>query len=558
VGDSALQDVDAAARPGWRRDVARALAVDPAGAAALAAIALGLALFVVLPVARVLAQPGAAEWARLLSTARYVRLLGNTVLIAALSTVSAVAVGFLFAYATARPDVPGHRLFRLVAILPLVTPPFVGGLAFILLFGRRGLVTWSLLGLSGDIYGWHGLWIVQTLAFFPIAYLTLAGVLRRINPTLEHAAQDLGGRGLRVFWTVTLPLARPGLASAALLVGIYALSDFGNPMLVGGAFKVLATETYTQVTGWGDLGMAAALSAALLAPSLVLFLVQRYAVEGGGSQATITGKGSFAEPPPTPRAVRWTLCLGCGLVGLVLAATYLVILVGAFARTWGVDWRPTLANFEYTVFRGSQLWNSVRFAAAAATGGSVLAVGAAFLVHRKRFPGRAALDFAAVLPAALPGTLLGVAYVLAFNTPPLALTGTAGIVVAAMLVRTLPVGYRAAVAGLAQIAPAIEESAADLGARPLRTLRDVTLPLIRAAFTGALVYTFIRSMTTLSAVVFLVSPGNVVASASILALAEHGDWGQASAMAASLMAAVFVVLGGFRLLAGGRLRLFEL
>ena len=535
----------------------RRLTVDPLGWGMIALVVVLLGLFVLVPIGRVLAQPGPAEWTRLLTDPRWLRLAGNTILIAALSTASAVMLGFLFAYATSRPDVPLRHLFKLIAILPLVSPPFVGGLAFILLFGRRGLITYSLLGLSGDIYGWHGLWMVQTLAFFPIAYLTLAGVLRRINPTLEYAAQDLGAHGFRLFRTVTLPLATPGVASAALLVGIYTLSDFGNPMLVGGAFKVLATETYTQVTGWGDLGMASALSAALLLPSLVLFALQRYWLEGR-SYVTVTGKGSFADPLPTPGLLRWALFAGCGLVALVLLATYAVVFVGAFARTWGVNWRPTLENFEYTVFRGRQLWNSIRFAGIAALGGSAFAVLAAFLIHRKRFPGRAMADFAAVLPAALPGTLIGVGYILAFNTPPLTLTGTGTIIVAAMLFRTIPVGYRAAVAGLSQIAPSIEEGAADLGARPLRTLWDVTLPLIRSAFTSALVFTFIRSMNTLSAVIFLVSPGNVVASASILALAEHGDWGQASAMAASLMSAVFLVLLLFRLLTGGRMRLFEL
>jgi iron(III) transport system permease protein len=530
---------------------------DPLGLLAIVFAVALLAVFVVFPVLRVLAQPGLTEWWRLVADPRWLRLGGNTLLIAALSTTSAVTLGFLFAYATSRPDVPLRHLFKLAAILPLVSPPFVGGLSFILLFGRRGLVTYSLLGLSGDIYGWHGLWMVQTLAFFPIAYLSLAGVLRRINPTLEYAAQDLGVHGFRLFRTVTLPLAAPGLASAALLVGIYALSDFGNPMLVGGPFKVLATETYTQITGWGDLGMAAALSGALLLPSLLLFVLQRYLVEGR-SYATITGKGSFADPPPISPAARWALVAICGAVALVLVATYAVVFVGAFAQTWGVNWHPTLENFEYTVFRGRQLWNSLRFAGIAALGGSFFAVLTAFLVHRKRFPGRAAVDFAAVMPAALPGTLIGVGYILAFNTPPLALTGTGAIIVAAMLFRTLPVGYRAAVSALAQIAPSIEEGAADLGARPLRTFWDVTLPLIRAAFTAALVFTFIRSMNTLSAIVFLVSPGTVVASASILALAEHGDWGQASAMAASLMTAVFLVLLTFRLITGGRLRLFEL
>ena len=535
----------------------RRLTVDPLGLGAAIIVVGLLAVFVLFPVVRVLAQPGVPEWVRLFTDPRWLRLGGNTLMIGALSTVSAVMLGFLFAYATSRPDVPLRNLFKIIAILPLVSPPFVGGLAFILLFGRRGVITYSLLGLQGDIYGWHGLWMVQTFAFFPIAYLTLAGVLRRINPTLEYAAQDLGAHGFRLFRTVTFPLATPGLTSAALLVGIYALSDFGNPMLVGGPFKVLATETYTQVTGWGDLGMASALSAALLLLSLVLFAVQRYWVEGC-SYATVTGKGSFADPLPTPAPLRWGLFIACGLVALILLAVYAVVFVGAFARTWGVDWRLTLENFEYTVFRGKQLWNSIRFAGLAALGGSSFAVLAAFLIQRKRFPGRAAADFAAVLPAALPGTLIGVGYILAFNTPPLALTGTGTIIVAAMLFRTIPVGYRAAIAGLAQIAPSIEEGAADLGARPLRTLWDVTLPLIRSAFTSALVFTFIRSMNTLSAVVFLISPGNVVASASILSLAEHGEWGQASAMAASLMSAVFLVLLGFRLLTGGRMRLFEL
>jgi iron(III) transport system permease protein len=548
----------ATAARGWSgASLVRRLTVDPLGLGAAAFVAGLLAVFVLFPVVRVLAQPGVPEWVRLLTDPRWLRLGGNTLMIGALSTASAVIVGFLFAYATSRPDVPLRNFFKLIAILPLVSPPFVGGLSFILLFGRRGVITYSLLGLRGDIYGWHGLWMVQTFAFFPIAYLTLAGVLRRINPTLEYAAQDLGAHGFRLFRTVTLPLATPGLTSAALLVGIYALSDFGNPMLVGGPFKVLATETYTQVTGWGDLGMASALSAALLLLSLVLFAAQRYWVEGR-SYVTVTGKGSFADPLPTPTPLRWGLFIACSLVALILLAIYAVVFVGAFARIWGVNWHPTLENFEYTVFRGRQLWNSVRFAGLAALGGSVFAVLAAFLIQRKRFPGRAAADFAAILPAALPGTLIGVGYILAFNTPPLALTGTGTIIVAAMLFRTIPVGYRAAIAGLAQIAPSIEEGAADLGARPLRTLWDVTLPLIRSAFTSALVFTFIRSMNTLSAVVFLISPGNVVASASILALAEHGEWGQASAMAASLMSTVFLVLLGFRLLTGGRMRLFEL
>lgn len=522
----------------------------------LLVLAAGVGAAAVWPALRVLAQPRPEDWLSFLSSPRWLRITANTLWIATLSTLTATAVGFAFAFAVTRARVPLAGVLRYAMLLPLVSPPFVSGLAFLLLFGRRGLITYELLGLTVDVYGWHGLWFVQTLAYYPIAALALIGVLQGIPPTLEYAAQDLGAKPGRVFRTLVLPLTTPGLASAALLVAILALGDFGNPMLVGGPFKVLATEAYAQVTGWYNLGMAAVLSVVLLIPTLVVFVVQRRLL-GRRSFVTISGKGAPLSPPAVGPVVRWSLFALCAGVIVVTLAVYGVVLYGAFAYTWGVDWRVTLRNFEYTLLRMSVLWNSVRFAATAGFLGAFLAVVAAFLVHRHRFPGRGVLDFIMVLPAAVPGTLMGIGYILAFNEPPLVLTGTGTIIVLSMLIRVLPVGYRAGVAMLHQIGPAMEESATDLGARPPRVFRTIIFPLLRPAFAGAVIYGFIRSMNTLSSIVFLISPGTSVASSSILALAEHGQWGRASALAVSVMLISLVVLGIARLVLGPRFRLFD-
>lgn len=536
---------------------ARRIWQNPAVPVSILLLAVGLGMVVVLPGLRVLTQPRLEDWLSFLSSSRWLRITANTLWITALSTSSATLVGFAFAFAVTRAQVPLAWLFRYGMLLPLIAPPFITGLSFLLLFGRRGLITYELLGLTADVYGWHGLWLVQTLAYFPIAALTLVGVLAGIPPSLEHAAHDLGARPGRVFRTITLPLATPGLASAALLVAIFVLGDFGNPMLVGGPFKVLATEAYAQVTGWYNLEMAATLSTVLLLPTLAVFLTQRYLLERR-SFVTVGARTTALAASAVPGAVRWGLFGLCSGVLLLLVMIYGVILYGAFAHTWGVDWRPTLRNFEYTLLRTSVLWNSTRFAATAGVLGALISIVAAFLLHRHRFAGRGLMDFAMVFPAAVPGTLMGIGYILAFNQPPLVLTGTGAIIVLAMLIRVLPVGYRTGVALLHQIGPSLEESAADLGARPLRVFRTIVFPLLRPAFAGAVIYGFVRSMNTLSSVIFLISPGNSVASASILALAEHGQWGRSSALAVSLVSVSVLVMLAARLAMGRRFRPFDL
>lgn len=534
----------------FRRDLGVALT--------LTAVVVLLGVFVLYPLVMAAAAPRAEEWWRAVTTPRWRVTMLNTLQMAVLSTVSSVVVGFLYAYAVVRARVPWARFFTLIPLLSLITPPFVSGLAFILLFGRRGLVTYELLGLNTSIYGWHGLWLAQTTSFFPIAFLAIAGVLRSLNPNLERASEGLGAGRWATFWRVVVPLTVPGVGASALLVAIAVLGDFGNPMLIAGRFRVMATEAYLQISGWADLRMGAALGLALLVPAVAFFFLQRR-LQGAsiGRFVTVGGRGSRLEAAPVAPLVRWGLFAFCAAIAVFIVAKYLVILVGALTPVWGVDYTFTLENFRQVLSRGPQIWNSIRFAGAAALACAVLATVTAYLVTRAKVPFGRSLDLVALLPAAIPGTLLGIAYVLAFNTPPLKLTGTGTIIVISMVFSYLPVGYRIAAATLQQLAPSLEESAADMGASGMRAFVDVVLPLIGSSFSAALVYTFVKAVGTLSAVVFLISHGTVVASASILNLAEQGYWGWAAALATLLVTIALAALGVARLLLGRRFVLFD-
>ncbi len=530
--------------PGWARG-------EPWLVLSYAALITFLAVFVLFPVAVVTMAPAWEDWVRVATTPRWRAATINTLTMVVLSTVTSLVIGFTYAYAVTRGQVPGRRPFAAVPLLLLVTPPFVGGLAFILLLGRRGLITNTLLGLDVSIYGWHGLWLAQTLSFFPVAFVILRGTLLAIDPTLEQAARDLGASRAQVFRTVTLPLATPGLLAAALFIAIAVLSDFGNPMLIGGRFRVLATEVYTQLTGWARFGTSAALGLLLLVPAALFFALQQQVQRRTRQRfATIGGRsGGLLAPAPPPLA-KWLLFAFCAALTAFVASTYLVVILGALTQVWGADASLTSSHLRGILRHLPELSNSLRFALLAAALCTVVSLLAAYLVHRCGVPLRAGLDLTTLLPAAVPGTLMGVAFVLAFNSPPLKLTGSGSIIVLAMAVSYLPVGYRICAAALAQLQPSLDDTARNLGASRMRTLKDVTLPLLRNAATAAFVFAFIQSVGTLSAVIFLVSFDTPLASVTILNLAEQGHWGRAAALSTALVTVTFGALAVVRGLVG--------
>jgi iron(III) transport system permease protein len=535
---------------GWR---VRAWFREPVTLIVGLAVAGLLTLFVLLPIIQVLTFPPLHDYLKLPENSRWIRATKNTFQMVLLSTCTSTMVGFLYALGLMRPNFPAREFFRLVAILPLFSPPFTIGFSYLLMFGRFGVITHGLFGVEVTILGWWSLWVVQTLSNFPYAALAIERALVATPPTLEAAARNLGGDGWAVFRTVTLPLARPAVAGAALLVGIYVLADFANPLVIGGDFPLLATEAWYRIDGWADLRGATLLATTLLPPALLLFVAERYWI-GRRTYAVIGGRGSSLSRPPLPSLLKWSLLAFCGLIAAVILSLYFGVVAGAFTRTWGVDWTPTLKQWYVALTKADHIRNSLVFAAAAGIASTLLATVAAYLVDQKVFPVGRLLDVLCVLPAAVPGVFFGIGYLLFFNRPGIRLTGTALVLLLAFTFYNLPFSYQIARAGLAQIHRNLADAAADLGAFRFRILWDVHLRLIFPACVAAWTAAFVNGVTNLSIAIFLVAGGNQVATFSILGLIGDNRLEAASAVTTALLILTLVVVAGaWRFSRGARL-----
>ncbi len=522
----------------------------------LTGIILCLLIFVAYPMIRVFSYPSLKDFVQVPQNIRYLRAIRNSLLMVVLSTSTATLIGFLFAYTITRTDVPLKKVLKVISILPLFSPPFMVAFSYLMMFGKNGLITAQLLGLRVSIFGWHGLWLSETIAFFPVAALIMEGVLQSIAPSLEYAGRNLGATGFKLFRTITLPLARPGVAGAALLVSILILSDFGNPIMIAGDFSVLVTEAWMRVEGWGDVRGAAVLSSILLLPSLIIFMIQRYWVRQR-SYVTITGKITQVEKEPTRWYIKWTLFSLCSIVAVMILLVYVALLIGAFVKGWGFDWTLT-TNYVKSIFsRSPELMHSLTFAVIAGFASSLFSMTAAYLVSRKRFLLRKFVDFTCILPAAIPGIFFGIGYSIAFTRPPIDLYGTASIIILSMIFWNVSMGYQTGIGTFQQISPSLGEAAANLGASSMKIFRQIEAPLIKTSFFSAFVVSFIRAITTLSVIVFLSTSRNVVATFTIMNLVSDGFYGKAAALTSFLLVIAFAVLGLAKLVIGKRMELFR-
>jgi iron(III) transport system permease protein len=481
-------------------------------------------------------------WKRTFSPQYLVPLWGSVKLGVITATVSTL-IGFAFAFLTERTGAAHKKLIGALATMPVISPPFSLTLSIILLFGNNGLITRQLLGIDNfSVYGLGGLALVQTIGMFPIAYMTLSSVLRSIDSTVEDAALDLRATRLRTFLTVTLPLSLPGLLSAWLLVFTNSLADFANPLLLAGSYRVLSVEAYIEVTGRSNLGGGAALSLLLLMPTLTAFFAQRYWVNKK-SVVTVTGKPSSRLAELATKPVRIALSAFVWLCLAFIVSLYGTIIAGCFVKNWGIDYSFTLSNIGEALSRGRQaILSTVTLAAAATPAAGIIAMAAALILVRRTFVGKRVLEVLLMTPFAVPGTLLGISYILAFNKPPLLLVGTAAIIVINYVIRELPVGLETGAASLRQIDPAIEEAAQDLGADMSKVFTSVVLPLIRPSFLTSMSYTFVRSMTAVSAVIFLISARWYHLTVQIYNFSENLRFGLASVLSTVL---IIIVLGAF-------------
>ncbi len=538
---------------GARLDRSKLLA-DPILVATIVVLIAFLTLFILYPLAILMVDSVVGEhgptldvFARVLAMPTFDTAITNTLSLGLFVGVAAALIGLLFAYVEEYVQLKSRLmsgLFKLVSLLPVVSPPFVLSLSVIMLFGKAGIITRHMLGIyDNNVYGFWGIALVQTMTFFPVCYMMFKGLLKNIDPSLEEAARDMGASRWKVFTSVTLPLVLPGIGNAFLVTFIESIADFANPMLIGGSFDTLATSIYLQITGAYDKQGAAAMAVVLLLITLAMFVVQKYVLEARAT-ATLTGKASRARMLITDNSVRIPLSILCAAVALFVVLMYICVPFGALFKTWGYDFTLTTKWFQqmFTMHHGFQAFrDSFLLSLIAAPITALLSMVISYLVVKRRFRSRGFIEAVSMLAMAVPGTVLGVGYIRGFSggifhTGVLqGLYGTAAILIIVFIVRSLPTGTRSGISALRQIDKSIEESAYDMGANSLQVFMTVTLPLIKDSFLSGLVTSFVRSITAISAIILLVTPQFLLITVQINEFAEKGAYGVACAFATVLI-----------------------
>ena len=536
-----------------------------------AVVILILLLLVVLPLVRILANAFSADGLQVLTQLFNSRtnrsIMVHTLVLGTVVGAVGTFIGFVLAYIQARVQFVGKKLFHLICLIPIVSPPFAVATASITLFGRNGLISKQLLHQEWNIYGLSGLTLVLSLSFFPVAYMNLLGMFKSLDPAMEEAASSLGASRWTIFRTVTLPMVAPGIAASFLLLFVEAIADLANPLVIGGDYTVLASRAYIAITGEYNTAAGAAYSVLLLVPALLVFLIQRY-WSAKASTVTVTGKPTGSFTPITDARARIPLMtLATIILGLVVTV-YAAVVAGAFVEILGVNNSFTLRHFEYILsgIGNDAIVDTTVLALVATPIAGVLGMVIAGLVVVRLRRGAGLLDFIGMLGLAVPGTVIGIGYLVTFNVPvavfginiipPLAGGGAvaAGAIAIVMVyvARSTPAGQRSGIASLHQIDKSIDEASTSLGASGLTTFRRVTLPLIRPAFIAGLTYAFSRSMTTLSPIIFITTPHTKIMTSQILSEVDAGRFGNAFAFCTILIIVVMAVTGLMNLLVHGR------
>jgi iron(III) transport system permease protein len=470
----------------------------------------------------------------------------NTLILGTVTMGILLIVGFCFAYLTTRGPLWLRKPLKIVALLPLAAPPYIFAISLIALLGRNVFVN-NLFDVNINIYGWTGVITAQCLAFLPLSFLMIENVLNSLNPSLEDSASDMGASEFRIIRSITIPLVAPGLLKAALLVFVMTIAEFGNPMILGGRTQFLAPDTYLAITGEGDFNMASVLSVVLITPCVLIFILHNYVLKGKG-YTTIVGKPTASEPKEMAFGIKIPFMIISMAVAVMVIMSFGVILVGSFVKIVGVD-NTFVIDHVLNTQSNIAIWNSIKISLGAGLFGAIVGTLLAYVIMRGKFPGKQFMEMVALSGFALPGTVIGVGYIIAFNRPPFLLTGTIWILILNCVFRFVAVGVEAGISKLHQISIEIEEASADLGADFLTIFFKVVLPIMFSAFVAGFVYTFMTTMMSLSSVIFLVTPGFDLASVYIYLTAQLGELGLASATTMKVIVIVAISLGILKIVA---------
>ncbi|WP_039961199.1 putative 2-aminoethylphosphonate ABC transporter permease subunit [Brevibacillus sp. BC25] len=515
----------------------------------IALVVLGLSASVLLPLGQLFSKAfynksgqfiGLDNFVTYFSTPALAGSLNNTLYISAMTTLIAVTLAFLFAYALTHSGIRGKEVFRAIALLPLFAPTMMHGIALTYLFGNQGLVTTGIFGLLPfqwdiDLYGPVGIILAEIVYVFPQAYLILAVSLAFADYQLYEAADTLGANHWRKFFVVTIPSVKYGIVSACFVCFTLSFTDFGAPKVVGGQFSVLATDVYKQVIGQQNMTMGATVGLLLIIPALVAFVVDRIVERKQHAAVTAKSKPYRIKENRLRDLFYFILCVSVsGFLLLLMAA----VVLASFIKVWPYNLTFGLDHYDFSNVAGEgiePLWNSILVALLTAVIGTAVTFITAYTIEKSQvWKGlRQAGYFLSILPLALPGMVIGLAYIFFFNNPsnPFhGMYGTIWILILANVIHFFAVGFITATSALKKLDPEFEQAAESMGISQTKLLWRVTIPVCMPAIVEMVVYFFINSMVTISAVVFLYAADFKLASVSIVNMDDAGDVAPAAAM----------------------------
>ncbi|RLB94713.1 MAG: putative 2-aminoethylphosphonate ABC transporter permease subunit [Deltaproteobacteria bacterium] len=475
------------------------------------------------------------------TTAYTIKSLWHSLYVSAATTVIVTILIFFFAYAMTRTTIAGKTFFRNIIMLPLVAPSIIQALALIYLFGRNGLITSHFIQIDWNIYGATGIIISEVLYCLPHAFVILFTTLSAVDIRLDEAAESLGASPFQVFTKVTLPSAKYGIFSAAALTFNLTITDFGNPVVIGGNYSVLATEIYSQVTNLYRFDLGATISIILLVPSLMAFMLNYYVSRKSFSMISGAARPFIPETRPWKKFFYSSYCY---LIASLIILIFVTVILGSFVKVWPYDWTLTLSHYTFPSIGGySAIWTSVWISLIVGIVGSFITLVAAYAMETRKPYFKQVMYFFSVMPAAIPGLVMGLGYILAFNKPYYWFYGTPWIIIINIVICNFTLGILSSISNLKNIDPSIEEASISLGGDTLSTFFKIIFPLSRVAFIQNFTYFFMRSMTTISAVIFLVSASVHLAAIEIIMLDNDGWTASANAMCTCIIAIVFIMLG---------------
>ncbi|NKB54290.1 MAG: putative 2-aminoethylphosphonate ABC transporter permease subunit [Rhizobiaceae bacterium] len=484
-------------------------------------------------VLRPIASTGFSNFRTYFSTPSLVRSINNSLLISTISTIITVTLAFGFAYALARSCMRFKGVFRLLAMAPILVPSLLPGIALVYLFGNQGMLKSVMMGES--IYGPYGIVAGSVFFTFPHAMLIITTALAISDARLYEAAVTLRASAWKTFWTVTIPGARYGLISASFVVFNLVITDFGLPKVIGGQYNMLAVDIYKQVIGQQNFEMGAVVSVVLLIPAMFAFGIDRFIQRK--QVALLSARSVVYEPKPDKR-FDWLCFAYCSLIAIFIAGILIVCQYAALIKFWPYDLSLSLNNYAFDLMDGGG-WaayrNSIKLALLTALFGTIVVFTGAYMVEKTQGfkTGRTLFQFLAMLPMAIPGMVLGLAYIFFFNNPdnPLhTIYGTMAILVLCTVTHFYTVSHLTAATALKQMDNEFESVSASLKQPFYKLFVRVSVPVCLPAILDISIYLFVNAMTTVSAVVFLYSSGTALASVAVLNMDDAGDVAPAAAM----------------------------